>query len=106
MINNILEILDKAVVSDVRIYDTTTYTPYYDNVIICSVNSNRQGNAAATYLKKEAPKFGYEIKSFNSGSETAWFLVDLGSIIIHIFVKEERNRYNLDGIYQHLIVEK
>ena len=51
MLENILKILDKAVVSDVRVYDTRTYTPYYDTVIICSANSNRQGSAAANYLK-------------------------------------------------------
>lgn len=103
MIDKLLEILDKAVVTDVRVYDTTLYTPYYDNVIICSVNTARQGNAAATYLKKEAPALGYELRSFNTGNETTWFLVDLDSVIVHIFVQDERKRYNLDGLYEHLI---
>ncbi len=103
MIDKILEILDKAVVTDVRVYDTTSYTPYYDTVIICSANSNRQGNAAADYLKKEAPRYGYELRSFNAGNDTTWFLVDLNSVIVHIFVQDERKRYNLDGIYEHLI---
>lgn len=103
MVEELLKILDKAVVTDVRVYDTTTYTPYYDTVIICSVNSNRQGSAAANYLKKEAPLLGYEVRSFNAGNEATWFLVDLNSAIVHIFVQDERRRYNLDGIYEHLI---
>lgn len=103
MIENIIKILDKAVVKDVKIYNTTTYTPYYDYVIICSVSSNRQGNAAASYLKKEAPEYGYEVRSFTSGNDTTWFLVDLNDVIVHIFVGEERIRYNLDGLYSHLI---
>ncbi len=103
MVEELLKILDKAVVTDVRVYDTTTYTPYYDTVIICSVNSNRQGSAAANYLKKEAPLLGYEVRSFNAGNEATWFLVDLNSVIVHIFVQDERRRYNLDGIYEHLI---
>lgn len=102
MLEDVLKILDKAVVTDVRVYDTTSYTPYYDTVIICSVNSNRQGNAAANYLKKEAPQFGYDVRNFNAGSDTAWFLVDLNSVIVHIFVQDERRRYNLDGIYEHI----
>lgn len=102
MLENILKILDKAVVQDVRVYDTRTYTPFYDTVIICSVNTNRQGNAAANYLKKEAPLFGYDVRNFNAGSDTAWFLVDLNSIIVHIFVQDERRRYNLDGIYEQI----
>lgn len=106
MIEDIIKILDKAVVRDVRVYDTTNYTPYYDYVIICSVSSNRQGNAAASYLKKEAPDYGYEVRSFNTGNDTTWFLVDLNDVIVHIFVGDERNRYNLDGLYGHLINEK
>lgn len=105
MVNDIIRALDKAVVTDVKVYDTTSYTPYYDTVIICSVNSNRQGNAAVNYLKKEAPAIGYEVRSFNSGSDTTWFLVDLNSVIVHIFIQDERRRYNLDGIFAHLIQE-
>lgn len=101
MIEEIIKILDKAVVKDIKIYNTMSYTPYYDYVIICSVSSNRQGNAAATYLKKEAPEFGYSVRSFNTGNESTWFLVDLDSVIVHIFVGEERARYNLDGLYAH-----
>ena len=102
MIEDILKILDKAVVKDIRIYDTTTFTPYFDNVIICSVNSSRQGNAATNYLRKEAPQYGYEVRNTSRGSDTSWFLIDLGVVVVHIFVGEERTRYNLDGIYEHL----
>ena len=30
-------------------------------------------------------------------------VVDLNDVIVHIFVGDERNRYNLDGLYSHLI---
>ncbi len=106
MIKDILKILDKAIAKDIKIYNTTTYTPYYDYVIICSVSSNRQGNACATYLKKEAPQYGYEVRNFNAGSDTNWFLVDLNDVIVHIFVGEERARYNLDGLFSHLLEEE
>jgi len=102
MIEDLIKILDKAVVSDISVYDTTNFTPYFDYVIICSVKSNRQGAAACNYLKKEAHTLNLEVRSAQSSSETTWFLVDLNSVVVHIFVGDERKRYNLDGIYAHL----
>ena len=28
-----------------------------------------------------------------------WFLIDLDDVVVHIFVGDERRRYNLDGMY-------
>ena len=98
MIDNIIKILDKAVVEDIAIYDMRSITPFYDTCIIGSVHSSRQGNAAVNYLKKEAPLLGYELRSYHAMPDTKWFLVDLNDIVIHIFVGDERQRYNLDGM--------
>ena len=45
---------------------------------------------------------GATIKSFSSSNESGWFLIDLGEVVVHIFVGEERQNYNLDGMYSHL----
>ena len=36
----VLKTLDKAVVTDVLVYDMKSYTPYYDYSVICSVNNS------------------------------------------------------------------
>lgn len=108
MYNEIIEVLNKAVVKDVRVYNMKDLTPFYDYSIIGSVNSARQGISAINYLKKEADKFGWRIRSFSSSSETTWFLIDLDEVVVHLFVGEERRRYNLDEMYGNhpvLIVE-
>lgn len=102
MINEIVKILDKAVVQDLKIYDTKQFTPYFDYVIICSVTSTRQGHAAMSYLRKNCGDIGYDVKSFTNTNETNWFLVDLNDVIVHIFVGDERKKYNLDGLYSYL----
>ena len=35
----------------------------------------------------------------NKKSETTWFLIDLDEVVVHLFVGEERRRYNLDEMY-------
>lgn len=105
MIDELIKILDKAVVKDIKVYDTSSFTPYFDYVIIASASSARQGAACVNYLKKEAQTVGLDVKSFSSSSDTSWFLVDLNSVVVHVFVGEERARYNLDGIYSHLLTK-
>lgn len=102
MLNNVLKILEKAIVNDTVVYDVKSITPYYDYVVIASVNSNRQGAAAINYLKKDIIEFGGIVKSVSSSNDSGWFLIDLNDIIVHIFVGEERKHYNLDGLYFHL----
>ena len=64
------------------------------------VENSRQGNAAVDYLRKDAPLNGFTIRA-SAASDSRWFLVDLNDIVVHIFVGDERDRYNLDGLYSH-----
>lgn len=99
MYNKVIEILNKAVVKNIKVYDMKNLTPFYDYSIICSVNTARQGAAAVNYLKKEAEEIGLTVRGFSSSNETTWFLIDLNDVVVHLFVNEERYRYNLDGMY-------
>ena len=99
MVEKIIESLEKAVVNDVRIYDMKSKTPFFDYTIICSVNTARQGAAAVDYIRDDAAKLGLWVRGYNSSPDSGWFLVDLNEIVIHIFVGEERIRYNLDEMY-------
>lgn len=101
MLNKIIESLEKAVVTDIRVYDMKERTPFYDYTIICSVNTSRQGAAAVDYLRDDALNLGLWVRGYSSNPESAWFLVDLNEFVIHIFVGEERERYNLDGMYSN-----
>lgn len=99
MYNKVIEVLNKAVVKNIKVYDMKNLTPFFDYSIICSVNTSRQGAAAINYLKKEAELIGLSVRGFSSSNETTWFLIDLNDVVVHVFVGEERNRYNLDGMY-------
>lgn len=99
MYNKVIEILNKAVVKNIKVYDMKNLTPFFDYSIICSVNTARQGAAAINYLKKEAENINLTVRSFSSSTDTTWFLIDLNDIVVHVFVGEERYRYNLDGMY-------
>lgn len=102
----VVETLNKAVVDKVAVYDMENYTPFYEYTVIGSVNSGRQGNAAISYLKKAADEANISVRSSIIHDDTRWFLLDLGSVVVHIFVGDERQRYNLDSIYNFIILNK
>lgn len=91
----VLECINRNLVTDVNIFDLSANHPLYDYVIISTATSNRQMEACASYLREE-----FDIK----GAEIAdgWTLIDLGDIILHVFSKEDREKYGLDKLYSHL----
>ena len=98
----VVKALDKAVCQRIVAYDLSPITPFFDFSVVASVNNARQGSAAVNYLKEEAIKNGWLIKGLADASDSKWFLIDLNNIIVHVFVGDERERFNLDGLYYHL----
>lgn len=102
LIMNKLEIVVKSLAKvnaqDVVAYDTNTSSPFFNSVVIASVDSVRQLNAALDYLKNGFAEAGFPVKSA-SGANTEWVLLDGCDILVHVFYKEERARFDLDKLY-------
>lgn len=99
IVDEIIKILDKAVCSDIRVYDMRSRTPFYDYSVIASVNTSRQGMAAVNYLRDDAEKIGLNVRGYSASDASGWFLVDLNEVMVHVFVGNERSFYNLDAMY-------
>lgn len=97
-----VECINRAVLSNVIVYDVSIVTPFFDYSVVCTASSSRQGMSAVGYLRDEAEKHGILVKGYSMSNDSKWFFVDLNNVIIHIFVGEDRERYNLDGLYYHL----
>ena len=98
-----MEILDIVVhaicekkAQDVRVYDVTSLTPFMDSMIVCSTTNIRQNNAIAQNIKDRLREAGYGSK---------WLLIDLKEVVVHLFVNEERQVYNLDRLYSDVPVK-
>lgn len=96
VVNAILE--KKAML--VKEYDCMDVTPFVDTMIIASTNNIRQNNAIAQNIKDRLKEAGFSFDYRVEGKvDSKWLLVDLGSIVVHLFVKDERNVYQLDRLY-------
>lgn len=72
-----------------------------DFIIICSANSNKHCQTIADELQRTAKlnKVPFSVEGYPKGD---WILVDIGSIIIHIFTEEIREMYDLEGLWYGL----
>ena len=76
----------------------TTLTEYF---VICTATSTTQVRALADsveyHLKYDHDTVPHHVEGFESFS---WILLDYGSVLVHIFVPEAREFYNLENLWK------
>ncbi len=93
LVKKALEALEQVKATDVKVYDMEKSSPFYDYIIVATANE-RQSNALIGYLK-DGLKDTYEIRGIE-GKKGGWLLVDLKSVVIHVFSSEQRDYYGFD----------
>lgn len=103
---DLLQIVQKAIdeKKGVRpiVYDFRNFNPYIDYAIICSAPSVRQTHAIAHNIKDRIRENGFDIRSMEGNSESRWVLVDIGNVVVHVFMEEEREHFQLEKLYADL----
>lgn len=69
-----------------------------DYQVIVTASSSRQTMAIAQEVLQSAAEQGIEA-SIEGKADGHWLLVDLGMVVVHIFDEENRERYNLEGLW-------
>ena len=70
-----------------------------DYNVITHASNNRLINAIADAVVEAGRENGREIESIEGQKTGNWLLVDLGSVIVHVFSQEERSHYQLEGLW-------
>ncbi len=101
----IYDCLGKVKATDILEYDMKERSPFFDTMILASVDSERQASAVVNYIEEEANKLGAKLRGIE-GLSTAWVLIDLYDVIISIFTHEEREHFALEKIYLDIPCKK
>ena len=71
-----------------------------DYFIICDADSNTHVNAIADSLEESVSKKTSEKPYHSEGYQNAeWILVDFVNIVAHVFLRETRDFYNIEGLW-------
>jgi ribosome-associated protein len=85
---------------DVVILDLKKLVNFCDYFVLCSGGSERQNRAIADHIEGELKDRGL-IKRFKQDDrDLSWIVLDAGSVVTHIFLKQAREFYGLEYLWQ------
>lgn len=98
MTDALIKALDDKKAVDVLVIDVRGRCDFADRFILASGRSNRQLKALAKSVGEVAHEFDLSAKV--EGLEAAeWLLVDLGDVIVHLFLPEARESFQLERLW-------
>ena len=87
---------ENITILDLRDIDNTVC----DYFIICDGNSNTQVNAISGAIQKKVGKVLKDKPWHVEGENNAeWVLIDYVNVVVHVFQKQVREFYNLEGLW-------
>ncbi|NCG35071.1 MAG: ribosome silencing factor [Dehalococcoidales bacterium] len=85
--------------SNVVVLDVSNQSSYFEYFIIATGMTSKHlqssGNSINKYLKTLKLKINHKEGLSNSG----WVLLDYPGIVIHLFLEDQRNNYDLEGLW-------
>jgi len=95
----IAELLKDKKAKDILVLNLTGLTTITDYFIICTVNSVVQTKALVRFIEELALKYDQHPFIKNIDSNSPWVLLDYNYFVVHIFLKEGRDYYQLEKLW-------
>ena len=80
--------------------DVSPFFSLYDYFIVCSGETGRQVRAIYEEVEKKCKENHIDIHHCEDDPDSRWILVDIFDMLLHIFVDEAREFYNLEYLWR------
>ena len=97
--------LDKKA-EELVILDLRGVSGYTDFLVICSGTSDRQLETVADGVEQALRERGQRSIGSEGQRGGKWVLMDFGDVVVHVFHKDERAHYDLEGLWADAPREK
>ena len=87
---------------DFTAIDVGDRTILADTFAIVTGRSRIQVRSIADAIVEAAERSGLQAARVEGHAEGGWMLLDLGSVIVHVFTPEQRSFYNLERLWSRL----
>ena len=71
-----------------------------DYFVIMSGTSDRQVQAIVDEIEDKEEEAGVTIRRIEGQKGSKWMLIDMNDVVVHVFMPEERQFYNLEKLWQ------
>lgn len=92
-------IIDDKFGKDIVVLNISNISVMADYFIIASAGSSSQLKAISDAVDQKLFELGIRLRHMEGTVNSGWVLLDFGSIIVHLFTKEQREFYNLERIW-------
>ncbi|MEN3033756.1 MAG: ribosome silencing factor [Aquificaceae bacterium] len=96
ILKQIKDLLEDKKATDVSILDVRQHTNIADYFVIATASSKVHAKALLEYLKERIEQKPHHIEGER---DCNWILIDYIYILVHIFLKEVREYYDLEWLY-------
>ena len=95
----VVKTLDGKKATDIKVLKTFELTVLADYFIICTATSTTQIKTLTGEVEKIAKDLGEPLPRSEGYRSGGWVLVDYGSVVVHLFLKELREFYSLERLW-------
>ena len=103
LLNKITKILDAKKAIDLKTIDIKEKSSIADYMVIATGTSSTHIKSLADNVEEDLKKeeiYPNKIEGYNTNS---WILMEYGDIIVNILTPEEREKYNLEELWEKII---
>ncbi|MEA5078887.1 MAG: ribosome silencing factor [Anaerolineaceae bacterium] len=94
-----MSVLEEKKAEHILLLDIHEIVSFTDYFIICNGTTDRMLHALAASLREFAKaEFGTAIQIEGEGRD-GWLIVDMGDVVVHFFSPDQREYYNLEGLW-------
>ena len=91
--------LDRKKAKDIKLLKTRDITILADYFVICTASSTTQLKTLSDEVEKSLKERGEAPLRREGHRSGGWVLIDVGCVVVHIFLKEMREFYTLERLW-------
>ena len=96
----ILEALQKAKAFQIDTFDFGDSNRLFEKCILCSGSSKAHVLGIAAKVEEELKEKNIRPLGVEGTADSLWVLMDLNTVLVHIFLEEVRANYSLEKLYE------
>ncbi len=85
--------------SDVVLLDTRGVSDFTDYFVIACGETDRHLEVMASRIERKLRTLGSRRNNREGSGRGGWLLIDFPGFIVHLFLRETRERYDLEGLW-------
>jgi ribosome-associated protein len=100
--NFIVKVIEDKKGRDIRLLDVQKLTTLASYFIVCTADVPEHGKAIAEEIRMRLKEKGNYLLAEEGEEFGEWIAMDYGEVIVHIMLRDKREFYNIEKIWQQV----